>query len=89
MSILSRILIGKGTGVALVQALFRFGKDDGSESAHTWHAAQDTNVELPITDKSIVRIQTDATGNPTAQQMKLQVKRSTGPESEWRDVPVE
>ena len=83
----SRIFLGPTP--TFDQAAFRFGKDDGSESAHTWHAAQDVNVELPISETSILRMQTNSGGDQPTQQFKIQVKRTSGPESEWRDIPIE
>ena len=67
---------------------FRFGKDDGSESAHTWHAGQNVNVTLPAATPSILRIQASSSGDQPTQQMKLQCKKTSDPDSAYADVPV-
>ena len=70
------------------QAAFRWGNDDGSESAYTFIAAQNVDISQAATTAAILRYLVDTTGDTAAVQMKLQVKRSTGAASEWRAVPV-
>lgn len=73
---------------AFDQDQFRFGKDDGSEAAHTWHEAQNVNVTLPVATPSILRIQASTSGDQPTQQMKLQCKKTSDPDSAYADVPV-
>lgn len=54
----------------------RFGADDGSESAHTWLAAQDTDVSVAPDTSFRVRLGVQATGDPAAASYQL----------EWRKV---
>jgi hypothetical protein len=70
------------------QIAFRFGKDDGSESAHTWWEAENTNVDLDWTRTAILRIGVDNEGDADFQQLKLQVKQTGDPDSSYQDVPV-
>lgn len=88
MSRLSRIWVGEGAAVTVTQAAFRWGNDDGSESAYTFINAQNVDLNQGGAVSAILRYLVDTTGDAPAMQLKLQVKRSTGPESEWRDVPL-
>jgi hypothetical protein len=83
----SKIFIPFG-GVTITQAGFRWGNDDGSESAYTFEELQNVDLERGGSVASIIRFLINTTGDSSPMQLKLQVKRSTGPESEWRDVPV-
>lgn len=53
------------------QKSFRFGNDDGSESAHTWAAAQDTNLTAALGTK-LLRFLLQTTGDEPATAWKLQ-----------------
>jgi len=92
MSRASRIFIGLFPTVDITpsqtQDQFRFGADDGSESAHGWLAAQNINITQADSVTSILRIQVDNIGDFPSQQMKLQVKKTSDPDSEYKDVPV-
>jgi len=68
------------------QQAFRFGADDGSESAHTWLAAQDTNANQQLNTNTLIRFLLQATGAPTAKAFKLQWRRSTEGTNDWKDV---
>jgi hypothetical protein len=63
----------------LDQEAFRWGVDDGSESAHSWEAAQDTSVTLPDTQSRLIRMLVDTTGDQpsTAYTLRYQ-KNGTG-----------
>lgn len=65
---------------------FRWRNDDGSESAATWAAAQDTNI---TEDKNItkrLRVLVNATGDPASTSFQLEVKKSTDPDSAYKKV---
>jgi hypothetical protein len=87
----SRIFVGRAaTGAAsFTQAAFRWGDDDGNEASYTFLAAQNVDISRSGSLAAIIRFLINTTGDTPASQMKLQVKRSTGPSSEWRDVPLE
>lgn len=73
--------------LVLVQEGYRFGTDDGSESAHGWEAPQDTVVTLPKQTTTLLRVLVEETGGaPVTAGRKLQYKLTTDPISEWRDV---
>jgi hypothetical protein len=57
----------------------RFGNDDGSESAHTWAAAQDANVTAPASTPLLLNIIVNATGSPGAKTFSLQSRRGSEP----------
>ena len=95
MSRASRIFIGliptpaaPAVGLTQDQDQFRFGADDGSESGHGWLAAQNTNINQAGSIAAILRIQVSNTGDAPSQQMKLQVKQTSHPDTAYIDVPV-
>lgn len=71
----------------LDQESFRFGNDDGSENAHTWAAAQDTNIFAAAGVTRLANIIVNATGTVGAKTFKLQVRKVGEPT--WQDVPVQ
>jgi hypothetical protein len=72
---------------ALEQAAFRFRNDNGSESAATWLAAQDTNITQPVATNTRLRVQVQATtGDPSSTQFRLDYKKST--DSAYKPVEV-
>jgi hypothetical protein len=88
---ISRIWLGEteaAEGVTITQAGFRWGNDDGSESAYTFINAQNVDLSQPANVAAILRLLINTTGDTPPGQFKIQVKRSTGPETEWRDVKV-
>lgn len=59
---------------------FRWGVDDGSESAHGWEAAQDTSITIADTQSRLLRVLLNATGSDpaaTAYTLRMQ-KNGTG-----------
>jgi len=54
---------------------FRWGVDDGSESAHTWEAAQDTNISIAVGSR-LLRVLLDATGDPASAAYTLRVQKN-------------
>lgn len=67
---------------------FRFYNDDGSESAATAKAAEDTNISLGKEAAARLRVQMDATNDPDAVTFELQYRKVGDPASEWRKVPL-
>lgn len=56
---------------------FRFGADDGSESAHGWLAAQDTNVTQPLSTNILLRMLVNVTtGDPVATAYTLRAQKN-------------
>ena len=68
----------------LDQEGFRWYNDDGSESAATAIAAQDTNITQAAGTVGRVRMLVNATGDPATTQFKLQYKLST--DGTWSDI---
>lgn len=68
------IVIGAST-FSLDQDAFRWGNDDGSESAHTWAAAEDTNLTAALGSK-LLRLQIEATGDPSAEAFSLRYQKN-------------
>lgn len=80
-------IVAEGGGAATYeQEGFRWRNDDGSESAATWRAAQDTNTGVAVIEGETVRLRTliNVTNDPASQSVKLQY-RKVG-DSEWLDV---
>ena len=65
----------------------RFGIDDGAEAAHSWEAAQDTNITVAAGETRLVNIIVNATGTLGAKAFKLQYRKVGDPD--WRDMPVQ
>ena len=61
----------------------RFGNDDGSESAHTFAAAQDANITAPIGAR-VLRVLINTTGDEPAAAFQLEYKKVT--DVAWRKV---
>lgn len=76
---------GGGTIAAATrdQEGYRFRADDGSESAATWLANQDTVITQPISTNTRLRMLVNATGDPAAAQYQLEWRISGGT---WRKV---
>jgi hypothetical protein len=68
----------------LTQEGFRFRNDDGSESAATWLAAQDTNITQPLNTNTRLRVLLDASGDPAAGTYQLEWQKVS--EGVWRKV---
>lgn len=67
---------------------FRFRNDDGSESAATWKASQDTNITLAADTAARLRLLVNATGDPAGKQFQLEYrhKPSGGSFGPWKRV---
>lgn len=55
---------------------FRWGVDDGNESAHTWEAAQDTNITINGNQGRLLRVLLNATGDPPTAAHTLRVQKN-------------
>lgn len=55
---------------------FRFGADDGSESAHTWLENQDTNRTQTLASPLLLRLLLDATGDPSSVAYTLRAQKN-------------
>lgn len=64
---------------------YRWRADDGSESAATWLAAQDTGITRAAGQAARLRAIVNASGDPAAGQYELQVRRVGT--TDWRAVP--
>lgn len=62
---------------AIDQEGYRFRNDDGSESAATWAASQDTNVTKPTGTTLRLRMLLNSPEDPGSQQYRLDYKKST------------
>ena len=80
-------LVGEA-GLTQDQDQFRFYNDDGVEAAATPIAAQNTNITQLGSTPAIIRMQVNNTGDAPSQQMVLQVKKTSEPDSAYQDVPV-
>lgn len=76
---------GVASSVPATQTHFRWRNDDGSETAATWKAAEDTGVSHALATNVRLRTQFTVTGDPAATAYKLYYKKST--DSEWLIVP--
>jgi len=67
---------------------FRFRNDDGSESAATWKANQDTNITLAAATVVRIRMLLNATGDPASigAQLEYRYKPSGGAFGSWTKV---
>lgn len=72
-------------GATLEQEGHRWGNDDGSESAHTWAAAQDANITAPASQALLLNFLVNLTGTPGATSLKVQV--SPDGVDQWADIP--
>jgi len=73
---------------SIEQEGFRFRNDDGSESAATWKASQDTNITLAADTAFRLRFLLKATGNPDSidAQAEARVKPSGGAFGSWEKI---
>jgi hypothetical protein len=62
--------------VTVDQSAFRWGEDDGSESAHTWAAAENTNLTEEDNRTNLLRIQLEATDNPPSAAYVLRYQKN-------------
>ena len=76
------------SSTAIEQEGFRFRNDDGSESAATWKASQDTNISLAADTAARIRMLLNATGDPASigAQLEYRYKPSGGAFGSWTKV---
>lgn len=72
-----------GAVATLDQEGYRFRNDDGSESGATWKAAQDTNISEAANTNVRLRVLVDATNDPASSQFRLEVKKSSDPDTSF------
>lgn len=70
--------------VTYEQEGFRWRNDDGSESAATWAATQDTDITAPSGDARRLRMLTNVSGDAPSEGLKLQYRKAGT--SEWKDI---
>ena len=61
---------------ALDQEGFHFGVDDGSESAHTFYGAQDSNVTRQTGENVLIRALINGTGDPASAAYTLRYQKN-------------
>lgn len=64
------------TGIPIDQSAFRWGDDDGSESAHGWDQAENTNTTDTDNQTKLLRVQVEATGDPAAIAYTLRYQKN-------------
>jgi len=67
---------GEISAVIIEQEGFRFGLDDGSESAHGWAANQDTNLGTAANLSRLIRFLLNATNDPAAIAYTLRFQKN-------------
>ena len=72
--------------LSVAQEGFRWRNDDGSETAATWKAAQDTNTTLALDTPVRLRVLLDASADPDPQPYTLYYKKVG--DATWLPVPV-
>lgn len=80
------VALKPGTAAIIEQEGFRFGVDDGSESAHTWEAAQDTNITTAAALTKLIRGILNTTNDLSATTFKLKYQKNGS--GGYVDVPV-
>lgn len=60
----------------LDQTAFRFGTDDGSESAHTWLDSQNTSIYRALGSSFLLRALLQATGDPATAAYTLRAQKN-------------
>lgn len=75
-----------GTAATLEQEGYRFRNDDGSESAATWKAVQDANINLGQNQKVRLRVLINASGDPVSGQYQIEYKKSTDPDTAYKKI---
>lgn len=75
-------------GLTQDQDQFGFYNDDGNEASATIIGAQNVNLTQVKTTPAILRIQVNNTGDLPTQQLKIQCKKTSDPDSAYADVPV-
>jgi len=70
------ISIKEAASATQEQEGFRFGEDDGSESAHTWTANQDTNISTADNTAKLLRVLVNATLDPASAAYTLRYQKN-------------
>lgn len=61
---------------SIEQEGFRWGVDDGAESAHTWEAAQDTDITVADNQARLLRVLVNTPEDPGAQAFTLRAQKN-------------
>lgn len=80
------IYVNYGSAPTLTQNAFRFRNDNGSETTATWRQTQNTNDSNTSATRFRLRFLLNATGDPTAKNFRLEVKKST--DTAYRKVTI-
>lgn len=80
--------IALGQALFQTQDQFQWYNDDGVEALATTIGAQNEDLVQAASIAAILRYQVNNTGDAPAQQMVLQVKKTSEPDSAYIDVPV-
>jgi hypothetical protein len=72
----SAVVVYAPATVTTDQEGFRFGLDDGSESAHTWSQNQDTNETTALSITRLLRLLVNATGDPASVAYTLRYQKN-------------
>lgn len=75
-----------GAAATFEQEGFRFGADNGSESAHTFSDAQDANTTQPLSQNVLLRVLVNGTSDPASAGFKLKYQKNGA--GGYADVPV-
>jgi hypothetical protein len=75
-STLAALEIAEQSSASTDQEGFRFGADDGSESAHTWREVQDTNTTTTLGTQVLLRALINATGDPASTAYTLRYQKN-------------
>jgi len=70
------VAIKEGVATTVEQEGFRFGVDDGSESAHGWEASQDTNISTVSPSTKLIRFLLNSTGDYASTAFKLKYQKN-------------
>jgi hypothetical protein len=69
----------EGGSLGTSQSHARWGVDDGTESAHSWEAVEDTNITIAANQARLLRLQVDTGGDTSATAYTLRhQKNGTG-----------
>ncbi len=83
---IAAVNMNAAVSLAREQEGYRWRDDDGSESAATWLAAQETNISRAREVNTRVRLLVNYTGDPPSEQVKIQWRKVGDADSEWRDI---
>jgi hypothetical protein len=72
------VLANAGVGVNASQSAYRWRNDDGNEAAATWRRTENTADIIQINKNVRLRVQVNATGDPTAALYRLEFRRNGG-----------